>query len=176
VQYNATTSQFCPTEFEKFQDVCEEKFRSTENFQKRKVKTIRLSSMRKPIRIAFGISIAFVTIIVCIAVWFVFGDSIQERLNRLKFDSVTWRAGSGFTNSVRIRMVDDLLQRHQFIGTRQEEVILVLGQPDETNHFGNWNMIYHLGPERGFISIDDEWLVFRLDNQKKVAEYRIVSD
>ena len=132
--------------------------------------------MRKPIRIAFGITIAFIAIIVCIAVWFVFGDSIQERLNRLKFDSTVWQSGSAFTNSVRIQMVDDLLRKHQFIGVSQEEVTSILGKPDQTNNFGKWNMTYRLGPERGFISIDDEWLVFRLDDQKKVAEYRIVTD
>jgi hypothetical protein len=27
-----------------------------------------------------------------------------------------------------------------------------------------------------FISIDSEWLVFRLDGQKKVTDYRIVRD
>jgi hypothetical protein len=29
---------------------------------------------------------------------------------------------------------------------------------------------------RGFISIDSEWLVFRLDGQKKVTEVKIVRD
>jgi hypothetical protein len=31
-------------------------------------------------------------------------------------------------------------------------------------------------PERGFISIDSEWLVVRFDTAGKVSEYRIVRD
>ena len=37
-------------------------------------------------------------------------------------------------------------------------------------------MVYWLGDERGYMSIDSEWLVVRLDGEGKVAEYRIVRD
>jgi hypothetical protein len=37
-------------------------------------------------------------------------------------------------------------------------------------------MVYWLGPERGFIRIDSEWLVLRLDQSDIVREVRIVRD
>jgi hypothetical protein len=109
--------------------------------------------------------------------WFFFGGAIQERLSRRQFDLVTWQAASiGSTNKVRIRMVDDLLHRHQFRGMTREQVTAVIGEPDKTEYFKEWDMVYWLGQERGFISIDSEWLVFKLGSQKKVVDYNIVSD
>jgi len=110
-------------------------------------------------------------------VWFFFGDSIRERLCRQRFDAVAWRANvHSFTNAVRIRMVDDLLHHYRFRGMTREEVTGIVGEPDNTEYFKEWDLVYRLGPERGFISIDSEWLVFRLDGQKKVTDYRIVRD
>jgi hypothetical protein len=73
-------------------------------------------------------------------------------------------------------MVDDLLRKYQFSGMARQEVTNIIGEPDKTEYFKDWDMVYWLGPERGFISIDSEWLVFRLDSQKKVKEFKIVSD
>lgn len=36
--------------------------------------------------------------------------------------------------------------------------------------------LYRLGLEHGFVSIDSEWLVFRLDEENQVADTRIVRD
>ena len=58
----------------------------------------------------------------------------------------------------------------------REQAIQILGDPDKTAYFKHWDMVYWLGPERSFISIDSEWLVFRLDAQKKISEYQVVRD
>lgn len=73
-------------------------------------------------------------------------------------------------------MVDDLLSRHNFRGMAREQVVAIVGEPDKTEYFRDWEMVYWLGPERGFVSIDSEWLVFRLDGQRKVVDYKIVGD
>ena len=73
-------------------------------------------------------------------------------------------------------MVDDLLRRHSFRGMTREQVTAIVGEPDKTEYFKEWDLVYWLGPERGFMSIDSEWLVFRLDSQKKVTDLRIVRD
>jgi hypothetical protein len=111
-----------------------------------------------------------------VGVWVFFDDSIRERLSRERFDPVAWKTERhrNFTNAVRIRMVDDLLRRHAFRGMTRDQVTGIIGEPDKTEYFKDWDMVYWLGPERGFISIDSEWLVFRLDDQKKVTDYRIV--
>jgi hypothetical protein len=58
----------------------------------------------------------------------------------------------------------------------REKVTAIIGEPDKTEYFKEWDLVYWLGQERGWISIDSEWLVFRLDSQKKVTDYAIVRD
>ena len=77
---------------------------------------------------------------------------------------------------IRIRMVDDLLNKNDFHGIARNEVVALLGETSKSGYFADWDLVYWLGPERGFISIDSEWLVFRLDANQKVIEYRIVTD
>lgn len=108
--------------------------------------------------------------------WFLFGDSVQERLNRRNFDPIEWQGQKSMDKDVRIRMVDDLLRRHSFKGMTREQVIAIIGEPDKTEYFKNWDMVYWLGPERGFISIDSEWLVLRMDSRKRVLEVSVVRD
>jgi hypothetical protein len=108
--------------------------------------------------------------------WFFFGDTIREHLHRRPFNGAAWKGETTLTNDVRIRMVDDLLRRHSFRGMTREQLTAIVGEPDKTEYFKDWDLVYWLGPERGFMSIDSEWLVFRLDSQKKVTDYRIVRD
>lgn len=108
--------------------------------------------------------------------WFLFGDTVQEHLRRRPFDATAWQGEKTMTNDVRIRMVDDLLRRHNFRGMTREQVTAIVGESDKTEYFKEWDLVYWLGPERGFMSIDSEWLVFRLDSQKKVTDLRIMRD
>jgi hypothetical protein len=50
------------------------------------------------------------------------------------------------------------------------------GKPSEEGYFREWDLVYWLGPERGYMSIDSEWMVLRLGKDGKVAECRIVRD
>lgn len=76
----------------------------------------------------------------------------------------------------RLCMVDDLLRKHDFKGMSREQVVALIGEPDKTEYFKDWDMVYWLGPERGFIRIDSEWLVLKLDSKDKVSDYRIARD
>lgn len=98
----------------------------------------------------------------------------KERLNRLPFDSAKWKAGN--EDEIRIRMVDSLLRKFEFTGKSRTEVVYILGEPDKTGYFRDYDMVYRLGMERGFISIDSEWLVIRLDADGLVKEYGIARD
>jgi hypothetical protein len=108
--------------------------------------------------------------------WFFFGDTVQGHLRCRPFDAAAWKGEKTLTNDVRIRMVDDLLRRHSFRGMTREHVTAIVGEPDKTEYFKEWDLVYWLGPERDWMSIDSEWLVFRLDGGKKVTDYRIVRD
>ncbi len=52
----------------------------------------------------------------------------------------------------------------------------MLGEPPSTGYFSDWDLVYRLGMERGFISIDSEWLVTRLGPDGRVVQARIVTD
>jgi hypothetical protein len=109
-------------------------------------------------------------------VWFFLGDAVPERMRRERFDPVTWQGQKSFTKTVRIRMVDDLLHHQSYHGMTRVQLTAIVGEPDTTEYFKDWDLVYWLGPERGFFGIDSEWLVFQLDNQQRVTDYRIVTD
>jgi len=73
-------------------------------------------------------------------------------------------------------MVDDLLKNRNFVGDTRPEVIAVLGEPEKTGYFKSYDLVYWLGPERGFMGIDSEWLIMKLNSEKRVSECRIASD
>lgn len=53
---------------------------------------------------------------------------------------------------------------------------VILGPDTENAYFKEIdNMVYYLGPERGLISIDSEWLVIEFDNNT-VVDYHIKRD
>ena len=64
----------------------------------------------------------------------------------------------------RTRIVDDLLADHELVGMTEEEIQRLLGGHDnESGYFQQEDrLVYWLGPERGWISIDSEWLILDL--------------
>jgi hypothetical protein len=103
----------------------------------------------------------------------------EAYMHATRFDSAAWKARSiddGPLWPTRLRMVDDLLDGNLRSGVPRAEIEKLLGAPDTTSYFRDWDLVYRLGPERGFIRIDSEWLVFRLDAEGRVAAYRILRD
>lgn len=76
----------------------------------------------------------------------------------------------------RVDMVDDLLSKYELVGMTQEEVISLLGKSTDTEYFKTENnMVYYLGPERGLISIDSEWLVMEMQDNH-ISKVNILRD
>lgn len=92
------------------------------------------------------------------------------------FDSVAWKDQQMVSQGIRLKMADDLISRKFLQGRTKTEAVKILGEPLRTSYFRDWDMVYWLGPERGFISIDSEWLVIRLDAHDRVIESRILKD
>ena len=105
--------------------------------------------------------------------------SVKEHLNRIPFASETWKnmdiQNCHSHDAKRIRMVDDLLAKHDLKGLSKAEVETLLGEADKTEYFKGYDMVYCLGPERTFIAIDSEWLVIKI-SQNRVQEYRLATD
>ncbi|TCJ02376.1 hypothetical protein [Cytobacillus praedii] len=92
---------------------------------------------------------------------------------KANFTAERWLAKS----DERVYMIDDLLSRTKLIGLSKEEVIMLLGKPDAIERFKDDNtIVYYLGNERGFISIDSEWLVIWFDNAETVLNYKVQAD
>jgi len=90
-----------------------------------------------------------------------------------------WRAGEVKWSDPwnrRHRMADWLVLTDSLIGKTRPQIIVQLGEPAPTDYFRDWSLVYNLGPERGFMSIDSEWLLVRIGNDGRVAEARIARD
>jgi hypothetical protein len=94
------------------------------------------------------------------------------------FATTAWRDSVQAYGTLAVRgcMVDDLLARHRLQGVPREDVVTLLGEPRPTSYFRDYDLVYWLGPERGWMSVDSEWLVFRLDAAGRVAAYRLITD
>ena len=102
----------------------------------------------------------------------------DQVINRLAFDPTRWRVNQtveGYWPD-RLRMVNDLLDNYHLTGQSRDSVESLLGPRDSTAYWRDWDMVYWLGPERGLLSIDSEWLVLRVDSSNRVTEYRLVRD
>lgn len=111
--------------------------------------------------------------------YFVFVPSAEDYAYRTEFDPASWRGRSLDGEALwpaRLRMVDDLIADKRLDGLTRGEVESMLGPGDRTDKWQEWHLIYHLGPERGLIRIDTEWLVIRFGTLDRVTEYRIVRD
>jgi len=79
-------------------------------------------------------------------------------------------------HGIRLGMADRLIARGTLKNMARTEVVKLLGEPPQTDYFSDWDLVYWLGPERSFISIDSEWLVLRLGTDEHVVNCRIVRD
>ena len=112
--------------------------------------------------------------------YFAVPSTAADLTHRLAFDAKAWRsrsADAGHDWPTRLRMVDSLMDRRLLDGLTRAQVVELLGPADDTSKWRDWDLVYHLGPERrALIRIDSEWLVIRLDSRGAVAGYRIVGD
>lgn len=111
--------------------------------------------------------------------WLALTPAHDDYVHRTRFEFSAWLAQSRDQTSLwptQLRMVDDLVGTKRLDGLERGEVMSLLGPGDQTDKWKDWDLVYWLGPERGFIRIDPEWLVVRFDRTGRVAAYRVVRD
>jgi hypothetical protein len=108
--------------------------------------------------------------------WYVKVESHSERMKPMPFSTAEWRDAQAGAANVRIRMINDLLSRYPLIGRTRQQVIGLLGEPQKTVYFKDWDLVYLLGPERSWMGIDSEWLVLRLNKDGTVTDAKDMSD
>lgn len=118
--------------------------------------------------------VVFIFGLICLA------PIIEDHWNRIPFDSKAWK-NPNLAPSVdypRVRMVDDLLARHDDLkGMTEQEIDDLLG-PGSDAWFPTPGIdyIYHLGPQRyGVLRMDSEWLCISFSNDK-VDKVWIITD
>lgn len=95
---------------------------------------------------------------------------------RASFDADKWELSEAIKGHPRLTIVDSLIESGLLDGKSREDVFALLGHPPKTGYFRDWDAVYWLGPERGFIRIDSEWLVIRFDDAGRVSEYQLMRD
>lgn len=89
-----------------------------------------------------------------------------------KIDKAEWND----TWHKRHRIADGLVLSGSLIGLTSEEIKAKWGKTSKTSFFREWDMVYHLGSETGFISIDGEWLVIKLNDHGVAVDVALVRD
>jgi hypothetical protein len=88
-----------------------------------------------------------------------------------------WHVGfDGTTFNTRYRVADGLELTGRLNGMTKSEVLELLGPPPPTDKFDDHGLVYVLGPERGSISLDYEWLLVDFDSAGRVSMTTVVSD
>jgi hypothetical protein len=131
----------------------------------------------KTLRICITIGIVF--LLLTSPIWLMATKAVYEDWKScLPFDSLVWKESltKESTESVRLRMINDLLRKHVLLGMHRSEVISLLGMPPSTEYFRDYDLVYWLGPERGFFGIDSEWLAVKFDGEDRVTKASVVSD
>lgn len=107
------------------------------------------------------------------------GPVAADYWHRKTFDAPAWRAATDDRWSewpVRLTMADDLLRSGVLRAKSQEDIVSLLGKPDPSRGWEKWDMVYFLGPQRGFLRIDGEWLVIKLGSDGTAQEIAIIAD
>ena len=97
----------------------------------------------------------------------------------IPFDAAIWLQGEQAkfsSDAPRLRMADGLVKTGVLLNKTHNEVLSMLGSPTKTTKFCEYDLVYWLGAERSFISIDSEWLAVRINNAGRVSEVCIVRD
>ena len=115
--------------------------------------------------------------------WLFLGNSVANRVPHQKFGAEAWRNQEHVEHdhmpSPRLCMVDHLMSSGQLDGLSSHQVIELLGPPHDKNFpFGatSCDIHYYLGPERGFLGIDSEWLFITFGDDSTVDRYWLYRD
>ena len=77
--------------------------------------------------------------------------------------------------AIRGCMVDDLLDRYDLRGRTRDEVVALIGDAPRSPLFPDYDMVYWLGPQRGLIGTDSEFLALKLDRDKRVTAVELLT-
>lgn len=120
--------------------------------------------MRKLIlKIILGLIGAAILTYLALISFLLFAPKLKSYVNQITFDSKQWQIHLADRDTIKQKMVNDLLSKHQLIGMTQTKIDEILGKPPQTEYFKDYDYVYWLGPERSALSIDSEWLGIKFE-------------
>jgi hypothetical protein len=95
--------------------------------------------------------------------------------DRLPFISERWKNANSrnLKDNTSQRMSTDLLMNHKLTGYSRNDIVNLLGEPDSTHNFPEWDMEYYLGTSRRRNTWGSDWLVIKFDEKNLVIDYAI---
>jgi hypothetical protein len=78
--------------------------------------------------------------------------------------------------AVRGCMVDDFLDKHDPRGMTRAQVVALIGEPDSQSDVAGYDLVYWLGPQRGLIGTDSEYLVMKLDKSNRIISAELITE
>ncbi len=107
--------------------------------------------------------------------------SVLSCSKSIRFDSGLWKNPQSYSckegdRTDRQKMIKNVLETIR--GKSKNEVILLLGPSLKTSYFKGTgrDLIYLLGPEQSFFSIDSEWLLVFFDENNMYKKHSIMTD
>jgi hypothetical protein len=100
-------------------------------------------------------------------------------MSPLPFSASWWDvdAEQGTFLKSRYRIADQLAASGRLLDMTRDEVIGLLGAPvTDVDRLGKHGLIYVLGPERGLVRIDYEWLLIDFDLNGRVSNVEVTTD
>jgi hypothetical protein len=120
-----------------------------------------------------GSRVALVAVILFVAIaipWIVFRCP-------LPFVASLWNVDvHGTTFNSRYRVADGLELSGRLDDMTRSQVLDFLGPPPATDKFQDHGLVYVLGPQRSWISLDYEWLLVDFDSAGRVSNVEVTSD
>lgn len=104
------------------------------------------------------------------------------RPNEVLFEREAWLHGTNPNKMYfpRLSMADNLINTGKLDGLTMQQVLDLLGKPNmkdvQWTKEDYFDLLYMLGPERGFISVDSEWLGISFSDHGKVKSYKLIRD
>ena len=103
----------------------------------------------------------------------------KDSIDHIPFNSQVWKntPANHSLDSIRLRMVKDFIEKNDVNSMSRNEVVTLLGEPDQTEYFTDYDLVYCLGQEsESYFGIDSEWLVFDINDSDQVMYYLILTD
>jgi hypothetical protein len=96
----------------------------------------------------------------------------------MEFDHAKWVDEDNASKAPypRQQMISSLTKTKLKPGVLMKDVTVMLGESTKTNKFTNHGLVYWIGPEKGQISIDSQWLVIDFDSDQRLKSFDIITD